>query len=166
MLAGATDRGVCLLEFTDRRMLETQLSRLRKWRNAEILPGGHPLFVTLNRQLKEYFEKKRSVFDLPLDLPGTDFQRSVWAALLAIPPGETRTYAEQALAIGNSPAVRAVAKANGDNRVSIIVPCHRVIGSDGQLTGYGGGLWRKEWLLAHERAMAGQTLVGRVDGSS
>jgi AraC family transcriptional regulator of adaptative response/methylated-DNA-[protein]-cysteine methyltransferase len=151
MLAGATDGGICLLEFTDRRMLETQIARLKKLLKAEMLPGKHPHFELLDKQLKEYFEQKRKTFDLPLLLPGTEFQRQVWAALQEIPFGETRSYAAQAMAIGNPAAVRAVAKSNGDNRLSIIVPCHRVIGSDGKLTGYGGGLWRKEWLLAHER---------------
>lgn len=150
MMAGATDSGICLLEFTDRRMLETQLARLKKYLKAEIVPGEHPLFKTLDAQLKEYFERKRRDFELPLDLSGTTFQQQVWGELLRIPFGTTRSYREQAMNIGNPKAVRAVAKANGDNRISIIIPCHRVIGSDGELTGYGGGLWRKKWLLEHE----------------
>ena len=152
MLAGATEAGICLLEFTDRRMLETQIARLKKYLKAEMVPGNSPFFKMLDEQLTEYFEKKRKVFDLPLVLPGTDFQRQVWQVLQTIPSGETRSYKQQAEAIGNPAAVRAVAKANGDNRISIIIPCHRVIGSDGKLTGYGGGLERKEWLLAHEGA--------------
>jgi AraC family transcriptional regulator, regulatory protein of adaptative response / methylated-DNA-[protein]-cysteine methyltransferase len=151
MLAGATGEGICLLEFTDRRMLETQIARLKKYMKAEVAPGSSRFFKTLDEQLKEYFEGKRKDFDLPLVLPGTDFQRQVWQVLQTIPYGKTRSYREQAEAIGNPAAVRAVAKANGDNRISIIIPCHRVIGSDGKLTGYGGGLWRKEWLLAHEK---------------
>ena len=151
MLAGATEEGICLLEFTDRRMLETQLTRLRKKLNSETIPGQNPHFEILNQQLNEYFEGKRKDFDLPLVLPGTEFQKKVWAQLLTIPFGKTRSYAEQAVAISNPKAVRAVASANGDNRLAIIIPCHRVIGSDGKLTGYGGGLWRKEWLLEHER---------------
>ncbi|MCF8247966.1 MAG: methylated-DNA--[protein]-cysteine S-methyltransferase [Saprospiraceae bacterium] len=150
MLAGATDEGICLLEFTDRRMLETQLLRLKKYLKAEVMPGEHSLFKKLDEQLKQYFEGKRKDFDLPLNLPGTAFQQQVWAELQNIPNGKTRSYKEQAENIGNPKAVRAVAKANGDNRISIIVPCHRVIGSDGALTGYGGGLWRKKWLLEHE----------------
>ncbi len=153
MMAGATDEGICLLEFTDRRMLETQIARLKKSLKAEMLPGSHPHFDLLEKQLKEYFDKKRKEFDLQLILPGTEFQQKVWSALQGIPPGETRSYAEQAKAVGNPAAVRAVAKANGDNRIAIIIPCHRVIGSDGKLTGYGGGLWRKEWLLNHEREL-------------
>lgn len=150
MMAGATDAGICLLEFTDRRMLETQLDRLKKYLKAEIVPGEHPFFQVLDVQLKEYFEGKRLDFDLKLDVLGTPFQQQVWAELQRIPSGTTRSYKTQAENIGNPKAVRAVAKANGDNRISILIPCHRVIGSDGELTGYGGGLWRKKWLLEHE----------------
>jgi AraC family transcriptional regulator of adaptative response/methylated-DNA-[protein]-cysteine methyltransferase len=150
MLAGATSEGICLLEFTDRRMLETQLKNLRKRLDAELLPGDNPHFAPLQQQLDEYFEGKRRRFDLPLVLPGTDFQRQVWSALQDIPYGQTRSYQEQAAAIGLPKAVRAVARANGDNRIAIIIPCHRVIGSDGKLTGYGGGLWRKRFLLELE----------------
>lgn len=102
-------------------------------------------------QLDEYFEGRRLTFDVPLDLYGTPFQLSVWRALLLIPCGETWSYGKVALHIGRERAVRAVGGANHSNPVSIIVPCHRVIGSDGKLTGYGGGLWRKEWLLEHEK---------------
>lgn len=151
MLAGATDEGVCLLEFVDRRMIETQLARLRRYLDAELLSGGNRHFETLERQLAEYFDGRRKEFDVPLVVPGTPFQKKVWDALMQIPYGETRSYAEQAKAIGNPKAVRAVAKANGDNRVGIIIPCHRVIGSNGELTGYGGGLWRKRHLLDLEK---------------
>lgn len=147
MLAGATDDGVCLLEFVDRRMIETQLNRLKKYMNAELLSGKNRHFDALEKQLKEYFDGRRKEFDVPLVIPGTPFQKKVWDALIAIPYGETRSYSEQAKAIGNPKAVRAVAKANGDNRIGIIIPCHRVIGSNGELTGYGGGLWRKRQLL-------------------
>ncbi|MBI1225245.1 MAG: methylated-DNA--[protein]-cysteine S-methyltransferase [Bacteroidetes bacterium] len=151
MMAGATDHGICLLEFTDRRMLETQISRLKKYLKAEIVSGEHSFFSMLNEQLNDYFDGKRKDFGLPLDLTGTAFQQQVWTELLQIPYGKTRSYKEQATNIGNPKAVRAVARANGDNRISIIIPCHRVIGSDGELTGYGGGLWRKKWLLEHEQ---------------
>ncbi|MHB8055173.1 MAG: methylated-DNA--[protein]-cysteine S-methyltransferase [Candidatus Aminicenantales bacterium] len=106
------------------------------------------------RQLGEYFAGKRRVFDLPLDLNGTPFQREVWGALQKVPFGETTSYGEIARRIGRPAAVRAVGAANGRNPVSIIVPCHRIVGADGRLTGYGGGLWRKEWLLRHERKYA------------
>jgi len=150
MLAGATEDGICLLEFVDRRMLETQLKRLRKYLNAETVPGKSPYFGLLQKQLDEYFEGKRMEFSIPLVLPGTDFQKQVWAELQSIPYGEARTYKEQAHRIGNPDAIRAVGKANGDNRIAIIIPCHRVIGSDGTLVGYGGGLERKEYLLKLE----------------
>ena len=147
LLAGATEEGICLLEFVDRRMLETQLDRLRKRLDAEVVPGQNPHFEVLNDQLKEYFEEGRKEFTIPLILAGTSFQERVWRILQEIPYGATRSYKEQAEALGDPKAVRAVAKANGDNRISILIPCHRVIGSNGQLVGYGGGLWRKRYLL-------------------
>ena len=151
LFAGTTDEGICLLEFTDRRMLETQIKRLRKMLNAEFVPGNHHHFVALNQQINEYFDGKRKNFDLPLVIPGTEFQKNVWHVLQDIPYGQTRSYQDQAIAIGNPKAVRAVAGANGDNRLAIIIPCHRVIGKDGTLTGYGGGLWRKQYLLDLEQ---------------
>ncbi len=155
MLAGATPEGICLLEFTDRRMLETQLERLKKYLKAEILPGTSSHFSVLYHQLQAYFTGNLKFFNLPLVLPGTDFQHQVWAALRNIPYGETRSYSQQAEAIGNPTAVRAVARANGDNRIAIIIPCHRVVGADGSLTGYGGGLWRKQRLLELEQSGVG-----------
>jgi methylated-DNA-[protein]-cysteine S-methyltransferase len=112
-----------------------------------------PLLERAKQQLDEYFAGKRDDFDLPLELAGTDFQRAVWKALTKIPFGQTRSYADIAKAIGKPSAVRAVGAANGANPVAVIVPCHRVIGSDGSLTGYGGGLPRKKWLLAHENRL-------------
>ena len=105
--------------------------------------------LTIN-QLTEYFEGKRKDFDLPFDLEGTDFQKRVWAELLKIPFGKTRSYMDQARALGDAKAIRAVASANGQNKIAIIIPCHRVIGSDGSLTGFAGGLHRKKWLLDFE----------------
>lgn len=105
-------------------------------------------------QLSEYFQDTRKIFDLRLCLAGTDFQRKVWNHVLQIPFGQVATYHEVADRIGKPKAVRAVGAANGRNPISIIVPCHRVIGSDGSLTGYGGGLWRKKWLLEHEDFLA------------
>lgn len=151
LLAGANDDGICLLEFTDRRMLETQLERVQKRLKSTTLTGKHRHFETLNTQLTEYFAGERKSFDVPLVTAGTKFQEKVWSALRTIPAGSTRSYAEQARLIERPTAVRAVARANGDNRISILIPCHRVIGSDGKLTGYGGGLWRKEKLLQLER---------------
>ncbi|TQV84917.1 bifunctional transcriptional activator/DNA repair enzyme AdaA [Aliikangiella coralliicola] len=150
MFAGATERGICLLEFTDRRMFETQIARLSKLLNARFVPGEHPLFKMLNHELKKYFAGTLKKFNVPLDVPGTDFQQQAWTALQTIPYGETRSYQQQARVINRPEAVRAIAKANGDNRISIIIPCHRVIGKNGKLTGYGGGLWRKQRLLELE----------------
>ena len=147
MLAGATDDGLCLLEFADRRMVETQMQRLGKRLNAEFIPGANPHIEATRHQLEAYFAGTLQKFDIPLVLAGTPFQQQVWAALQTIPFGKTRSYKEQAEMIGKPTAVRAVARANGDNRLAIIIPCHRVIGADGQLTGYGGGLWRKRYLL-------------------
>ncbi len=151
MLAGATAEGVCLLEFVDRRMIETQLERLRKLFRAALVPGSSPHFDRLADELQRYFSGTLRRFSAPLDMRGTPFQKKTWSALLTIPYGETRSYAEQARIVGEPSAVRAVARANGDNRIAIVVPCHRVVGSDGSLTGYGGGLWRKRWLLDLER---------------
>jgi methylated-DNA-[protein]-cysteine S-methyltransferase len=102
------------------------------------------------RQISEYFMGTRRTFDLPLAMHGTNFQRQVWGQLMTIPYGKVATYQEIAKAIGRPQAIRAVGAANARNPISIIVPCHRVIGKDGSLTGYGGGIWRKEWLLRHE----------------
>jgi AraC family transcriptional regulator of adaptative response/methylated-DNA-[protein]-cysteine methyltransferase len=155
MLGGATEDGVCLLEFADRRMLETQLSRLRARLNAEIVPGRSDHLTVLTEQVGEYFDGERRSFDVPLVMAGTPFQERVWESLRAIPFGETRSYQQQAEAIGQPKAVRAVARANGDNRIAILVPCHRVIGKNGTLTGYGGGLWRKKHLLDLEQTALG-----------
>ncbi|GAB4421409.1 MAG: methylated-DNA--[protein]-cysteine S-methyltransferase [Anaerolineae bacterium] len=109
-----------------------------------------PVLAACVQQLQEYFSGQRRSFEVPLDLRGTPFQLRVWELLQRIPFGETRTYLDLALALGDVKAVRAVGAANGQNPVPIIVPCHRVIGQEGQLVGYSGGLWRKEWLLTHE----------------
>jgi len=151
MIAVAGDEGICLLEFSDRRKLETELAQLRRHFGTPILPGSNDHLAALQRQLAEYFAGTRRTFDLPLAPHGTPFQHSAWTALRKIPYGTTRSYSEQAASLGRPTAVRAVARANGDNRIAIIIPCHRVIGADGKLSGYGGGLWRKEWLLRHER---------------
>ncbi|MBI5364751.1 MAG: methylated-DNA--[protein]-cysteine S-methyltransferase [Planctomycetes bacterium] len=151
MLAAASSKGVVLLEFVDRRAIETQVATLRRRMQLPIVPGTNAMLDQLARELEEYFGGKRAQFEVPLHAPGTPFQESVWKALRAIPPGETRSYADVARALGRPTATRAVARANGDNRLALLLPCHRVIGSDGALTGYAGGLWRKEWLLAHER---------------
>jgi len=144
------DGGICLLEFNDRRMLETQAGTLRSRFGLPAAPSPHPHLERLEAELAEYFSGARRAFDLPIVEPGTPFQERVWAALREIPFGETRSYAELARAIGSQAAVRAVAQANGRNRIAILVPCHRVIGSDGGIGGYGGGVWRKKRLLEIE----------------
>lgn len=155
MFACATDRGVCLCEFTDRRMLETEFKDLKKRLNAVILPSGeNPHLIQLQKEMGEYFEGKRQNFEVALHTPTTEFRQQVWDELIQIPYGKTRSYAEQAVQIGNPKAVRAVASANGQNRIAIVIPCHRVIGSDGSLTGYAGGLGRKQWLLDLEKKNA------------
>ena len=151
----ATLQGLCLLDFTDRKMLETEFKDLCTRLNAIILPGDNPHLDQVQSELTEYFSGKRKKFTIPLHTPGTEFQQSVWNILQDIPYGTTRSYKQQAIDLNNPKAVRAVASANGHNRVSIIIPCHRVIGADGKLVGYGGGLDRKQWLLEFESGNSG-----------
>ncbi len=150
MLAASVGSGICLLEFTDRRMLETELMDLQKRFKASIITAESGHIIQLRQELNEYFDGKRQQFTLPLELVGTDFQQNVWKQLLNIPYGETRSYTQQAKSMGNPKSVRAVAAANGANKIAIVIPCHRVIGSDGSLTGYAGGLPRKQHLLELE----------------
>ena len=141
MLAGATCDAVCLLEFDDRGRLERQFKTLRTLFGVPVIRGDHALFAPLQDQLAQYFEGKRTVFDIPLSSPGTDFQLSVWQALRDIPYGQTMSYGEVARKVGKPGASRAVGGANGSNRIAIIIPCHRVIAAGGGPGGYGGGLW-------------------------
>jgi O-6-methylguanine DNA methyltransferase len=141
--AGATKKGLCMLKFGEKTEFKTKFNYV-----SEL--GDNKLIEETEQQLTEYFNNGRTVFDVPLDLIGTEFQISVWKELLNIPFGKTRTYKEQAIALGNLKAIRAVATANGSNRIPIIIPCHRVIGSDGSLTGFSSGLWRKKFLLELE----------------
>ncbi|HLF33342.1 MAG TPA: methylated-DNA--[protein]-cysteine S-methyltransferase [Cyclobacteriaceae bacterium] len=150
MIACAVEEGICLVEFTDRRMLESELKDLKVRLGANILYGYNKHFAALEKQMREYFEGTRKSFNLPLLTPGSQFQNLVWEHLLKIPYGETRTYKGMALALENKNAVRAVARANGMNRIAIIIPCHRVIGEDGSMTGYSGGISRKRWLIDFE----------------
>jgi AraC family transcriptional regulator, regulatory protein of adaptative response / methylated-DNA-[protein]-cysteine methyltransferase len=150
MLGIAGDSGLALLEFADRPMLPTQLTRITKLFGGAVESGSHPLLRQTERELGEYFRGELWVFTVPLALDGTPFQRKVWNALLQIPAGKTRSYESIATDVGVPGGSRAVGRANGDNRIAIIVPCHRVIRADGNLCGYGGGLWRKRRLLALE----------------
>jgi methylated-DNA-[protein]-cysteine S-methyltransferase len=122
---------------------------------STIIPIGLQEAVS---QLNDYFEGKRTAFDFKLNPKGTEFQQKVWKALLEVPYGKTRTYLEQSKILGDVKAIRAVASANGKNPLWIVVPCHRIIGTDGSLTGYAGGLWRKKWLLEHENPTTQQSL--------
>jgi AraC family transcriptional regulator of adaptative response/methylated-DNA-[protein]-cysteine methyltransferase len=154
MLAGATPNGICLFEFIDvEDRLTRQTAHLEKIYSTKLVKGDSSLFEQLKIELDEYFSGSRKTFDVPLDFKGTNFQEQAWNALLKIPYGETRSYQDQAIAINKPKAVRAIAGANHRNKISILVPCHRVIGKNGSLTGYGGELWRKEFLLKLENAL-------------
>lgn len=151
LVAGATAEGVCLLEFADRPMLETQLATVRKRCHAPAVPGTNDHLRQLEEELADYFAGTLQAFSVPLVYPGTAFQRRVWNELLRIPYGETRSYEDLAAAVGAPGGQRAVGRANGLNRIAIVIPCHRVVRKDGQLGGYGGGLRRKQYLLELER---------------
>jgi AraC family transcriptional regulator of adaptative response/methylated-DNA-[protein]-cysteine methyltransferase len=157
LVAGATAEGVCLLEYTDRRMLEGQFAAVRKLFEAPVVPGTNEHLERLQVELASYFAGTLQRFSVPLVYPGTAFQRRVWEQLLTIPYGETRSYEQLAAAVGQPKAVRAVGRANGLNRIAILIPCHRVVNKNGALGGYGGGLRRKQYLLDLERAGAAGT---------
>lgn len=150
MLCIFTEKGLCLLEFLDRKMLETELNELIKKYQSNFVFQQNDFYFELKKQLGEYFNGKRQYFDIPLDFVGTDFQMQVWHELLKIPFGETISYSQEAKNMGNPNATRAVASANGKNKISIVVPCHRVVNKDGSWGGYGGGIDRKKFLLALE----------------
>ncbi len=153
MTAAATRKGVCLLEFNGGERVNTEFEDLKKIFDAAAKEGSNMHLNLLKKELEEYFARSRKVFTVSLDIPGSDFQIKVWEQILLIPYGKTISYKGQAEAMGNVDAVRAVAHANGQNRVSIVIPCHRIIGSNGKLVGYGGGLWRKKWLLDFEKGI-------------
>jgi AraC family transcriptional regulator of adaptative response/methylated-DNA-[protein]-cysteine methyltransferase len=150
MLVGSVDEGVFMLEFVDNEDAVSVLHKLAKQLNETITEGYNNHIISVEKQLNEYFEGKRNSFSVPLYLIGTDFQKRVWSYLQKIEFGKTKTYTEQALALGDLKAIRAVASANGANKIPILIPCHRVVGAKGSLTGYSGGLWRKKYLLEHE----------------
>ncbi|MGD0033843.1 trifunctional transcriptional activator/DNA repair protein Ada/methylated-DNA--[protein]-cysteine S-methyltransferase [Paenibacillus illinoisensis] len=151
MMAVADDTALYLLEFVDRRGLEREVERLRKRTRSAIVPGVTEPIRSIERELAAYFDGTLTAFHTSLFCLGTPFQKSVWEQLIAIPPGETRSYQDIAVALGKPSACRAVAQANGANQLAIVIPCHRVINTSGDLGGYGGGLTRKNWLLTHEK---------------
>lgn len=165
MIALADEHGLRLLEFTDRRGLPREVENLRRRLRAAVVPGTNAHLARIGVELEEYFAGRREKFSVPLAPVGSDFQGRVWDQLCAIPAGETRSYANIAAAVGVPRAVRAIGRANGSNAFCLVIPCHRVIRSDGALCGYGGGVWRKRWLLDHERRMQGVSEpVGVVPG--
>ncbi|HLL88150.1 MAG TPA: methylated-DNA--[protein]-cysteine S-methyltransferase [Tepidisphaeraceae bacterium] len=155
MLAVAHDGGLALLEYADRATLDATLDRLRaRFDSIRETFTGHPHLATIKRELADYFAGRLTAFTVPVDPSGTPFERRAWAALGAIPFGQTLSYGRHAAAMGSAAACRAVGRANGRNTINIVIPCHRVVAATGELTGYGGGLARKRWLLDHERRVA------------
>ena len=148
MLVAATDEALCLLEFVDRRALPTPIARIRKGLKAVFVPDRNELSDRTANEVVSYFDGSPRDFTVPTVAPGTDFQQDVRGALCEIPCGETRSYGELAATVGRPAAVRAVGRVNGLNALAIVVPCHRVVGADGKLVGYGGGVWRKQKPLA------------------
>ena len=157
LMAIACDHALHLLEFIDRPALPTEIRRLQKNNSCGIVMGRTGITEQIRRELNRYFDGHDDGFETRIGGHGTPFERQVWEELRRIPPGTQRSYSDQAKAIGRDSAVRAVARANGANQIAIVIPCHRVLGADGSLTGYGGGLWRKRWLLEHEKRMIART---------
>lgn len=154
MLAIADNNALYLLEFVDRRGLEREIERLRIKTKSAIIPGETNPIASIKNELTAYFKGKAKTFNTPLNFLGSPFQQGVWTELLRIPYGETRSYLDQATAMGKPSACRAVANANGANQIAIVIPCHRIINSNGDLGGYGGGIQRKKWLIAHESMLS------------
>lgn len=153
LVAGATEKSLVLLEFTDRRMLEAQFRTLRQIFGRAMVPGENSVLTQLRGELQRYFSGSLRAFTVPLEFPGSEFQRRVWKGLLGIPYGTTLSYEDLARRVGVARGQRAVGHANGLNRISIVIPCHRVVNKDGKLGGYGGGVWRKQWLLNLEKGL-------------
>ena len=146
----AVDKGICFIGFADSINLNDDLEKLSKDIGLEITPQSNSIIDLAENQISDYFKGELKSFSIPLVLTGTDFQKKVWTHLLTIGYGKSTSYKDQALSLGDVKAIRAVATANGVNRIPIIIPCHRVVGSTGSLTGYSGGLWRKKFLLDME----------------
>jgi len=151
IVLGSYDNKLCLVNWSNKKKSDRTNNRLKKGLDAVFVEESSEIINEAIKQLDEYFKGERQYFDIPLLMVGTEFQKSVWNALLQIPFGKTASYAEQAKRIGNEKAVRAVANANAANAISILIPCHRIIGSDGTLTGYAGGLDVKKKLLELEK---------------
>jgi AraC family transcriptional regulator of adaptative response/methylated-DNA-[protein]-cysteine methyltransferase len=165
MVAAAKDEGVCLLEFADRRGLERSYADMRKRLGVAVVPGDNGVLTKLRAELERYFAGELRDFSVPVCVRGTPFQEKVWRELQRIPSGETRSYEDIAREVGDTKAVRAVARANGTNRVCILIPCHRVIAKDGSLSGYGGGVWRKRLLLDLEQGKSENASIVRRNGA-
>lgn len=153
MIAISDEKALYYLAFTDQKGVKRSIERLTQKTKSSIIPQKTPIIQSIEKELSQYFKGKLKVFNTPLSLLGSPFQLSVWKALQKIPHGKTCSYADIATAIDKSTAFRAVANANGANPIAIVIPCHRVIHSDGGLGGYGGGISRKEWLIEHENNM-------------
>ncbi|NOX99473.1 MAG: methylated-DNA--[protein]-cysteine S-methyltransferase, partial [Verrucomicrobia bacterium] len=156
LIACASETGVCFLGFVGQKKLEENVAAIQKELNAVMIPGPNPHLTQVRKEVGEYFKASRTRFSVPLHLIGTDFRKRVWEALLNIPYGTTLTYGQQASTMNHERAVRAVASANAMNKISIIIPCHRVIGANGELSGYAGGLPKKQWLLDLEETNSGR----------
>ena len=154
LILGSSDDKLCILDFRYRRMRTTVDNRIKKGIGSEFVEKDSPVLEETRTQLNEYLSGNRKDFDIPLLMVGTDFQKSVWEALMKVPYGAISTYLELAKSINNEKAVRAVASANGANSIGLIIPCHRIIGSNGELIGYGGGLPVKKRLLKLEQSNA------------
>lgn len=151
MIAIADDEGLYLLEFAERRGLEPEIQRLTLKKKCMILPGSNGPIQSITLELGAYFDGTLFSFKTPYHVLGSPFQKLAWEELMRIPYGQTRTYKDQAESIGNPTAYRAVANANGANQLAIVIPCHRIINSNGAIGGYGGGIMRKQFLIDHEK---------------
>lgn len=150
LVACATEENLCLLQFSDNKKLDAILKNISRHLQMEIVEKENALLKKLEIQLQEYFNGKRTIFSIPMSPIGTDFQKSVWKVLQDVPYGKTISYQEQSILLHNPKAIRAVANANGQNKIVILLPCHRIIGTNGSLTGYSAGIWRKQKLLELE----------------
>lgn len=162
LIAAANDQGICLCDYRHRKQIASVQKRISDELGDQFEPGMHPLLEQLRMELREYFVGFRQTFSLPLQPVGSVFQQKVWFELMKIPYGKTWSYLQLARACADEQAVRAVASANGQNGLAILIPCHRVVGNNGSLTGYAGGLAAKKWLLDHERKHSGEALQGQL----